>query len=216
MSELLSKKILLTYSSFVIACMVVVTAFITATTYVQLAVAVFLYPILVFFAYKAFYCKIWKITSKKPAEEVQSTTKVAEKVTPPTRENIGISDIDKRVFLKLIGGSGLLLFLFSLFNKKTDSLFYKSLPEKISLGDSTGVKIDPAQNQPLDGYNISEIDDNLISFYGFINKDGAWYVMKVEPDTGSFRYSRGDSRFPDYWAKRENLQYDYFSNIFRR
>lgn len=204
-------KILLTYCSFVIACLVVIAAFITATTYTQLAVAILLYPLLVFFAYKVLPSKTFKSPSKKPADTIQATV-----VKPNGKENIGISDIDKRVFLKLIGGAGLALFLFSIFNKKAEGLFFKSLPQPgtVALEDIAGNKIDPAQNQPLDGYNISEIDDNIISFYGYTNKDSAWFVLRIDTDTGSFRYAKGDSNFPDNWNNRENLKYDYYNNVF--
>jgi hypothetical protein len=210
-------KLLLTYTSFIIACVGVIVAFMTATTYLQLAVAILLYPILAFFAYKVLPSKMRSSTSKKSptqAEPIKTTApqELANKAT------IGISDIDKRVFLKLIGGAGLFLFLFSLFNKKTEGLFFKNLPGsvsgKISLEDTSGNKINPAQSQPLDGYRICEIDDDVISFYGFTNTDGAWYIMKIDTDSGSFRYAKGDSSFPTHWDKRVNLNYDYFSNLF--
>ena len=211
-------KLLLTYCSFVIACVVVIVAFITATTYIQLAVAILLYPLLVFFAYKALPPKIWRYTSKKQAAATVQppVVKLAEKAETARSENVGISDIDKRVFLKLIGGTGLFLFLFSIFNKKTESIFFKSLPPqaRLSLEDTTGTKINPAQNHPTDGYTISDVDDNIISFYGFTKFGGAWYIMRADSDTGSFRYTKGDSNFSGNWTNREKLKYDYFSNVF--
>ena len=201
------RKILLIYFSFVIACLVVIMAFITATTYIQLAAAILLYPLLVYFAFKVFPRKTREYSSKKPIA----------KVPKPQRENVGISDIDKRVFLKLIGGAGLFLFLFSIFNKKADSLFFRRAAEGSGttlLKDIAGNKIDPAQAQPTDGYRISEIDDNVISYFGFTNKDGAWFIMQEDSDTGSFRYSKGNGNFPGNWENRENLKYDYYSSVF--
>ena len=214
-------KILLTYFSFVVACVVVIVAFITATTYIQLAVAILLYPLLVFFTYRVFQRKTPR-PSKKPGTVMQESpdqpVTLFEKVKEVKIDHVGISDIDKRVFLKLIGSAGIFLFLFSLFNKKAEGLFFKNLPGsvsgKISLENSTGNKIDPAESQPTDGYSISELDDNIISFYGFTNKDGAWYVLRVDTSTGSFRYCRGDNNFPDNWGSRENLNYDYYNNVF--
>jgi hypothetical protein len=211
-------KLLLTYTSFVIVCVGVIVAFITATTYLQLAVAILLYPVLAFFAYKVLPSKMKYSTSKKSTIQSEIKESVPTELTSKPTTTIGISDIDKRVFLKLIGGAGLFLFIFSLFNKKTEGLFFKNLPGsvsgKISLEDTAGNKINPAQNQPLDGYRISEIDDDIVSFYGFTNKDGAWYVMKIDTENGSFRYSKGDSNFPTNWDKRANLKYDYFSSLF--
>lgn len=211
----------LTYCSFVIASLVVIATFVTAATYAQLAVAIVLYPLLIYFAFKTFPRRV---PSKKPAFAVQPPVKlvqkVEEKTADPKNEMWGIADIDKRMFLKLIGGVGLSLFLFSIFNKKAEGLFFKSLPASgptsgtFSLADTKGNKIDPAQNQPTDGYRISEIDNNVITFYGFTNKDGAWFVMQEDTDRGSFRYARGDANFPGNWTNREHLKYDYYSNIF--
>ena len=208
---------ILTCCSFVIASLVVIVAFMTATTYIQLAVAIVLYPLLVYFAFKAFPRKTWRYTSKKPVTPIP-TPKSTEKVEAAKTDNVDITDIDKRAFLKLIGGAGLSFFLFSIFSKKAEGLFpgiAAAGPGTTLLKDTAGNKIDPAQSQPMDGYRISEIDDNAISFYGFTNKDGAWFIMKEDTDTGSFRYSRGDSNFPGGWANREHLKYDYFSNVFK-
>jgi hypothetical protein len=208
-------KIIITYSSFVISCLVVILAFITATTYIQLAVAILLYPLLVFFTYKILPQKL-KHSSKRTTSQ---PTMKAEIATDTLTRNIGISDIDKRVFLKLIGSAGVFLFLFSLFNKKSEGLFFKSLPGTVTgmvtLQDAAGNKINPAQTQPFDGYKITEIDDNVVSFYGFTNKDGYWYVMKVDTNTGSFRYATGQSNFPGNWQDREKLRYGYFSESFK-
>lgn len=209
---------ILTYTSFIIAGAVVFGAFLTATSYTQLAVAILLYPLLIYLAFKAFPRKFQSYSSNKPVTEViQPSVKTVEIAEPVKKETmIGITDIDKRVFLKLIGGAGLTLFLFSIFNKKAEGLFYKNLPQSqsVSLEDIAGNKIDPAQNQPTDGYRISEVDDNIITFYGFTNKDGGWFIMREDSDTGSFRYSKGDSNFPGSWTKREKLRYDYYNNIF--
>ena len=215
---------ILTYCSFIIACLLVAAAFMTATTYIQLAVAILLYPLLVLFAFKTFPRKTRGYPSEKPLTD-SAPVKPTEIALPAGRqagstkiESVDITDIDKRAFLKLIGGAGFSLFLFSIFNKKAEGLFpgiAPAGPGLTLLKDSAGNKIDPAQSQPTDGYRISEIDDNIITFYGFTNKDGAWFVMKEDTDTGSFRYSRGNGNFPGSWENRENLKYDYFSNVFR-
>lgn len=210
-------KILTSYFGFVIACTGVIIAFITATTYIQLAVAILLYPLLVFFAYKLLPKRLLKSPKKSAHLKQSHSVKTEALVQEANTNNVGISDIDKRVFLKLIGGAGVFLFLFSLFNKKAEGLFFKSLPGTVSgavsLQDAAGNKINPAQNQPFDGYKISEIDDNVISFYGFTNKDGHWYVMRVDTNTGSFRYATGEANFAGSWGNRQNLKYGYFNEI---
>lgn len=213
---------ILTWSSLVIVSLIVIVAFVTATTYIQLAVAIVLYPPLIYFALKAFPRKAQMYTSIKPVT-AQPQAKSTEKTMPEDRQvetakkaNISIADIDKRAFLKLIGGTGIILFLLSIFNKNAGGLF-PGITQGAGLTllkDTTGNSIDPAQNQPLDGYKISEIDDNIVSFYGFVNKDGAWFIMKGDADSGSFRYARGNSDFSNNWAKREKLEYDYFHKLF--
>jgi len=209
---------ILTWCSFVIVSLIVIAAFVTATNYIQLAVAIILYPPLVYFSFKAFPRKTRSYPSGKPVTAIQQQAKSTEKPETGKRENISIADIDKRAFLKLIGGTGLILFLLSIFNKNAGGLFPGIAPAGSGLTllkDTAGNKIDPAQNQPLDGYRISEVDDNnTIAFYGFINKDGAWFIMKGDANTGSFRYAKGNSDFPNNWARRENLKYDYFYKLF--
>lgn len=213
-------KKILACCSLIIASLLVTAAFVTATSYAQLAVAILFYPALVYFILQTFPRKRRGDLKNPSIAKIQPSVKTVEKVEPTKNENmIGITDIDKRVFLKLIGGAGLSLFLFSIFNKKTESLFFKSLPGqgatgRVFLEDIDGNKINPKQNQPLDGYSISEIDDNVISFYGSTNKDDAWYIMRIDTDKGSFRYAKGDSNFPSNWNNRKNLKYDYFNNVF--
>lgn len=216
------RKILLTYCSFVIASLFVLVAFITVTTYTQLAVAILLYPILAFFAYKVLPIKQRHTVDQQHKQSHFSLAKPQQeaadiKITSKTA-NIGISDIDKRAFLKLIGGAGLTLFLFSIFNKKAEGLFFKTLPGPASgnifLQDISGNKINPAQKKLLDDYSISDIENSTITFYGFIAKDGSWYIMRADTTTGAFRYTKDKSNFPGNWANRANLKYDYFDNVF--
>jgi len=208
----------LTYSSFVIISLVVAAAFVTARTYTQLGVAVVLYPVLAYFVFKLLPRKAWKA----PVVTVQFPTKSAQKAKTETaevkREDVNVADIDKRAFLKLIGATGISLFLFSLLNKRAEVPFFgrgvAAGSGVATLTDTAGNKIDPAQQGPTDGYRISEIEDNETTFYGFTNKNGNWFVMKEDPETGSFRYSKGESNFPTNWTNRKYLKYDYFHNAF--
>ncbi|OGH16335.1 MAG: hypothetical protein A3C30_03080 [Candidatus Levybacteria bacterium RIFCSPHIGHO2_02_FULL_40_18] len=208
-------KSLITYPTFIIACFAVVAVFVTATTFVQLAAGILIYPLLVLFAYKLFSHKIRSYSPKRLLIDIKPPVKSAEKVESET-STVGIADIDKRVFLKLIGGTGITLFLFSLFSKKAEDLLPSKLPGSgvITITDPVGKKITPAQKQPLDGYTISEIDDNIISFYGYTHHSGRWYVLRIDTVAGSFRYVRGDTDFPGNWENRQNLNYDYFNNVF--
>ena len=205
---------------FIIATIVVFGMFTTATSYIQLTVAIISYPLLVYFAFVIFPRKHFPSAPTLHEATVGATVDLqTERAESIKTDNISITDIDKRVFLKLIGAAGISLFLFSLINRKAEGLFFRGLGSssvsgRLALEDTKGNKINPAQNQPTDGYRISEIDDNHTGFFGFINQTGAWYVMKQDQETGAFRYARGNSDFPGNWTNREKLKYDYFSTVF--
>jgi len=195
---------ILTYCTFVIVTLDVIIAFVTARTYPQLAVAIAFYPLLVYFAFKVFPRKSSQVAYKEQlAPAIQ-----------PVAENV--VDDDKRAFLKLLGVSGLSLLLYSIFIKRPQVPFFGSSSESemISLQDTAGNKISPAEKGPTDGYRITEIDDSIVAYYGFTHKDGSWFIMQEDTDTGSFRYVRGDSNFTSSWSNREHFQYDYFVNVF--
>ena len=231
------KKITM-YLSFIIASALVIIAFVTATNYMQLILAVILYPPLLFFAYKVFF-------QGKP---MQASVIQQGPVQPPMQNNVDTSkgvtasyansqasssagngevqlakvqveDIDKRTFLKLIGTAGITFFLFSILGKGVESLIYGR-----SINTSSLLGLPPAnQNEetnssasPTSGYNITQIDDSNYSatYYGFVNKDKSWFIMKENLQDSSYRYARGNSDFESNWNNRENLKYDYYYNLF--
>ena len=207
----------LTYSGFVAVSMLVVLAFVTAQSPIQLSIAVMLYPLLVYFAYTLFIGNNRKV----PITVVQPSTNLPENLKvekdQPQAESGSIADIDKRTFLKLIGTAGISFFLFSLFNRRSELSFFgkkESGSGTTTLQDPEGNKVNPARQQPTDSYTISEIDDEYISYYGFTDKEGAWFIMREDPDDGSFRYTKGDSNFPGNWTNRKDVKYDYFNNVF--
>ena len=205
------------YSSFTIASLLVALIFLTTASFTQLGIAIVLYPILAFCAYQIFLRNDRHYIGSKP-KVVQKPQTTTETVKTPNN-TVRISDIDKQVFLKLLGGTGLFLFISAFLSKKTTSLFSggtSPVLEEVSLKDPTGNLIAPAQKQITDGYLISEIDDNITAaFYGFINKKGAWYITRVDTNTGSVRYFSGESNFSGNWNNREKLKYDYLNNAFK-
>lgn len=206
----------LTYTGLSIAFLGIVLLFLTARTYTQLGIAAALYPLLAILAIKL-------LPHKKHVREV--SIQVADIEPEPddihpegevVANPVEVADIDKRAFLKLIGAAGLSFFLFSLLRGKVGNILpgQTAAIGTTSLENSEGKKISPAERQPLDGYQISEIDDDIVTYYGFTNKDGGWLVMREDTQSSSFRYSKGDSDFPRSWANRENLAYDYYSSLF--
>lgn len=176
----------------------VTVMFVTATTYLQLGVAVVIYPVLVYFGYKAFLAKSYKVDRRQLLAKVMRPIKAAE-------ASLGVADVDKRGFLKLIGAAGLSFFLFSLLNKKGGSWL-----SRLTGPGMSGI----AADEPTDAYRISEIEDGVVTYYGFVKTGGAWFVMQEDSEAGSFRYVKGDSGFAANWAKREQLPYDYYDNVF--
>lgn len=190
----------------------VIVGFVTATDYIQLVTAVFFFPLFIYFVNRIFPRRTHAIVIK-PKKEVAT----AEVLDPQTvkLKKLGV-DVDRRTFLKLIGSAGLSVFIFSMFTKRAQAAFFGSVPGPgvVAIKDSLGNKIDPAERQPTDGYKISELDDSTPAYYGFINKNGAWYIMK-ETATGSYLYVRGDTDFTGNWATH-GTRNDYvtFDNAF--
>jgi hypothetical protein len=203
----LSKRNIIFYAIFIIAGLAVIIAFITARSYKQLVLATFFYPLLVYFGLILFPRKAKSIHPKKLS------------ITPVSvndyREEGVIADINKRTFLKLAAGAGISYLLYSIFIRKTESLLPGGLsgPETVALQDPNGETIHPAESQPTDGYQIAEIDEGETSYFGFIDADGAWFIMKEE-SAGSFRYTKGESGFPTNWSVRKQLKYDYYHRVF--
>lgn len=128
-----------------------------------------------------------------------------------------VSDDNRRLFLKLVGSTSLSMLFMVLIGKGTaKAAFFGSMPGPgtVAIKDSTGAVVDPAEKQPTDGYTITEVDDSgSTSYYGFVHKNGAWYITK-EDATGSYRYAKGASLFSTNWTGRALLIYDYFDNVF--
>jgi len=157
-----------------------------------------------------------KVTVKKKSSALQTTVSNDQTVIIPEEMPMGVADGDKRLFLKLIGSTGVSLLLMALFTKKAQAAFFGSVPGPgvVAIKDSAGNKIDPAEKNPTDGYEITDIDDSSSpAYYGFVKKTGAWYIME-EDSTGSYRYYKGSSNYSVSWTGRALLSYDYFNSVF--
>ncbi len=207
----------ITYITFIFAAAVVSILFVTSKSYTQLSLAVLLYPAIAYLALKIFPRKT---ETTQPVvipeiKEIETTDTINSVDTRVTETQTAVADTDKRAFLKLIGIAGVSVFLFSILSKRGQIPFFGKAVESDSLTikDSSGKAINPSESQPFDGYQISEIDDGLVSYYGFTNNNGAWYIMREDTEASTFRYVKGNAGFPNKWASRENLKYDYFYNI---
>lgn len=207
-------KKLVIYYNFIVVTTMAITGFMGATNLPQLISAVLFFPL-------AFY--FWLLVGPKKKQAISFPeiipAKAEEKVIKLKKVKERRLDFDRRAFLKLIGTAGTTIFLFSIFTRKAQAAFFGSVPGPgtVGLKDSAGNLIDPAEKYPTDGYKINQLDDSSPSYYGFTNKDGAWFIMKEDATTGDYRYTKGDSDFTNAttgWPNRINLTYGYFEDIF--
>lgn len=203
----------ITYTSFAAASLLVVYAFLTAQSYTQLTVAVILFPALAYFALKVF--------PRNPQHGTSATVSIPaipiRRVEEVRTERVDVVDLDKRTFLKLVGTVGVSFFVFSLLGRKVgDMLFGGAAAPNTATSQSSAANglNNPGPTSPGSGYNVTEIDENVVSYYGFTNKEGGWLIMREDTQTNSFRYAKGNSGFPNNWSNRENLKYDYYYNLF--
>ncbi len=201
-----------------------ISGFVQAQSLAQVTSAVFFFPLAVYFIQLVIPRNRKAITVPQAISlipvGISSGSKKGSKKTKKAEEPIVLKrkeglDIDRRMFLKLIGSAGITVFLFSIFTKKAEGAFFGSAPGPgtLALKDTAGNKIDPAQNYPTDGYKISQIDDSSPAYYGFVEKAGAWFIQK-EDSSGNYRYTKGSNSFSTNWTNRATLTYDYFDVIF--
>ena len=205
-------KKLLIYYNFIIVTFIVIAGFVTATNLMQLIVAILFFPLLSYFAIQVYPKRNHAISLPTEAKVVVLENKASPEVEKLKKAGV---DTDRRAFLKLIGTAGLSLFMFSLFTKRAEAAFFGSVPGPgtVSIKDTAGNKIDPAEKKPTDGYNITDVDDSTPAYYGFLNKSGAWFIQK-EGASGDYRYTKGTSNYSTNWTNRASLSYDYFDNVF--
>jgi hypothetical protein len=125
-------------------------------------------------------------------------------------------DLDRRNFLKLLGSAGILAVILGLFSRRSGiPSFWGGVGsfESLTIKDSSGNVIDPAESSPTEGYNISQIDDSVPAHFGFVNKDGAWFIMK-ECEDGAYLYCKGEKDFAKNWESRTKLTYNNFEEVF--
>ena len=63
-------------------------------------------------------------------------------------------------------------------------------------------------------YRCADIDKTGDpQYFGFVDADGAWYIMELTIDT-SIRYCKGDDGYTLAWTNRGTNTYGYYYNIF--
>jgi hypothetical protein len=206
------KKLVIFYS-FILTTFMAISGLLSASNYLELITAILFTPIAIYFFLLMLPTKSKTINIDLIEPIVDAVPEVLKRVKNPDY------DPERRKFLKLIGAAGGSLFLMTIFTRSAEASFFGSMPGPgtLALKNTSGTQIDPAEKKPTDGYNITEIDDSGVDiYYGFVNKDGAWYIQK-ELSTGAYRYIKGTSDFTNAttgWPNRTSLSYGYFNDIF--
>lgn len=226
MINVVKGKKLILYYVFILTTIMTVMGFVTATSVPQFFSAVLFFPLALYFwllIVPKRNKKLPVLTETLPVEihvkakEKKSTKHEKEIEGEVLSETIGKNfDMDRRMFLKLIGSTGITLFLFSIFTKKAQATFFGSVPGPgtMMLKDTTGSQVDPAVKHPTDGFTLAQLDDGVSeTYFGYLNKDGAWYILK-EDSSSNYRYAKGASGFPTNWTNRAILSYGYFDAVF--
>lgn len=216
-----AKTLLLIYN-LALCLIFTLTGTIFAKSSPQLVNSLIFLPLVFYFSLALFRHLRANAAVKKTAQVAKPTSaalakKADQSLTPnpeePALEGEAVKDVpevDRRIFLKLIGSAGISLFMLALFTKKAQAAFFGSVPGPgtIALKDTAGVKIDPAKHHPTAGFKISQIDDTssaTYAYYGFLDKTGAWYLQREQltgADAGQYLYSTGSSGFSTAWINR--------------
>jgi hypothetical protein len=93
--------------------------------------------------------------------------------------------------------------------------FYEAITKVNASGGGTG------NTDPTVGYQIADkatVGD--YKYFGFINSQGAWYIMREDTVNYTYRYIAGSPRseqggglYTDAWTDKANLSYDYFNKV---
>ncbi|MBP9716711.1 MAG: hypothetical protein KBD51_02090 [Candidatus Levybacteria bacterium] len=218
------KKISL-YYSFILVTVMNIAGFASASSPPQFASAFLFVPITIYFWLQVMPKKRKKLPIKHGMLSIIPGTEISKNDEPEELKRIKDEyptdkfgrgfELDRRMFLKLIGSAGISVLMLALFTKKSHAAFFGSVPGPgtVALKDTTGAQVDPAIKHPTDGYRINQLDDSSPAYYGFTEKGGAWFIMK-EDSSGNYRYAKGTSDFSTNWTGRAALSYDYYDVIF--
>lgn len=207
-----SEKVLVVYSFLACLFLMIVGVFSARTTNQLLTSFIYL-PLVFFFGTRiySFFSDPTYIRSTTPSKSVPEIDQPNIDAEIPK----GVADKDKRLFLQLIGTTGISLLILALFSRKARDAFLGggSVTEVVGIKDSAGVTINPSKEHPTDGYSITDIDDtHHPAYYAFVKNDGSWYIM--QNTSGTFRYAKGKTNYSQNWDIRSKLNYDYYNHVF--
>ena len=82
--------------------------------------------------------------------------------------------------------------------------------------DSYGALLVNSSNfSPTGMYVPQDIDvANDTKYYGYVEGEGRWYIMKEISSAGSFRFTNGTADYATAWTARATHTYTYFDLVF--
>ncbi len=64
---------------------------------------------------------------------------------------------------------------------------------------------------PIAGYQPSDKDEaSTAKYYGFVDGNANWYIMKWDTSADTFRYVFGTTGYTTAWSNRASETYTYF------
>ena len=67
----------------------------------------------------------------------------------------------------------------------------------------------------LQKYRFSDMDVSSDPMYvGYVDPDGAWYIMEFNNASGTARYVKGSSGYTTAWTNRAIQSYGYYNEVF--
>lgn len=68
---------------------------------------------------------------------------------------------------------------------------------------------------PVGNYETANVDESSDpKYYGFLDRDGNWYILKSATSGTVFTYAKGVTDYSTNWTNRASLTYDTFDNTF--
>lgn len=154
------------------------------------------------------------VSSKRDASSLHAIKK--EDIAPVKELTEHISDSDKRLFLKVLGGAGLGLFATSLFPKKADALVAGGAPTSnvVGIKNASNTRINPATETTLQslltGQGVTK-KTTVLSSSGTVHTPGSGKKIRVyatrfslsaDATSVSFRFTSGGSDYEKYSAPK--------------
>lgn len=90
----------------------------------------------------------------------------------------------------------------------------KPMPGSMTISNLSDI---PASTTPTDVFNLSDIEEDTISYYGRTNADGNWLVQKVTATVISYATivnNLSTTTYSDAWTNRATLTYGRYDEAF--